>query len=127
MSNRHRLEANEGAKGRILHAPLDGTAILAKWIGTVERKNADSAPRARTEGQHSGPHERVVASADILQIDEQHVELGQVSGVRREVFDVLTVEATNGDAANVFCIGDADHVLRFASVTVLGAKDDAGL
>ena len=59
-----------------------------------------------------------------MQIDEEQIDLGQVFGARRQVVERRAVQAPDGRAERVAGVGDADHVLSFAAVAVLGAEDD---
>ena len=97
------------------------------------RPRAGSADRARRpprrrgrrlQRQHHRPDVRVVAAADVLQVDDQHVDAAEIGGRRRQRLERLAVEADDRDAgAAIVLVVDADHVLRLAAHAVLGPEE----
>ena len=107
---------------RFLHrAALDRDA--AERIRPVEHDDRDLRPRRRAQRQRHRPDVRVVAAADVLQIDDQHVDALQLHRRRRQRLERLAVEAGDRNArARVAPVVDADHVLRLAAHAVLGPE-----
>ena len=121
------LEPDEGAVLARLPAPLEARQVAAERVGTVEDEHADPGARARADGEHGGPDEGVVARADVLQVDDEQVEAGEVLGARGQLLEALAVEAADRGAERVARVRHADHVLRLAAVAVLGPEDEVDL
>jgi hypothetical protein len=99
----------------------------AQRIRPVEHDDRDAGPRRRAQRQRHRPDVGVVAAADVLQIDDQHVDALQLGGRRRQRLERLAVQAGDGNSrARVAPVRDADHVLRLAAHTVLGSEQTHG-
>ena len=85
------------------------------------RTTTATPARSRLHRQHHRPDVRVVAAADVLEIDDQHVDPRQIRRRRRQRLERLAVEADDRDPrAAIVVVVDADHVLRLAAHAVLG-------
>ena len=81
----------------------------AQRIRTVEHNDGQANGSSGFEAiKHCG-RERVVAAADVLQVNHEHVEIGKLFARRLETFDRKTVETVAANAGErVISRGDAD-------------------
>ena len=121
---RQRFQPDERAELPRLPAPLHGSGISSEWVRAIEHDRLHARRRRRAHGEHRRPHERVIPGPDVLEIDDEYIDVGQVFRARRQVLEPPAVEATNGCSEHVACVGNADHVLRLTAIAVLGAEDD---
>ena len=99
----------------------------AERVRAVEDDDAHALVAARARDQHRRPDERVVASADVLHVDDDDVEAVEVGALRRQIREALAVQADDAGAVlGVGGVADADHVLRVAGPAVLGAEEHLG-
>jgi hypothetical protein len=127
MPNGDGLEPHEGEKLRVLLVPFDGVHGATDRVRPVEHDHPLFQARAGPESEDGRPHEGVVASANVLKIDHQEIDVREVFVARATRGERLAVETAHRDAPPIAGVGDADHVLRFAAVSVLRAEDDARL
>jgi hypothetical protein len=95
--------------------------LSAYWIGTIEHDHLHTGFRAGLHGMSHGPDVRVVAGADILDIEYDRVETIQhdPSGHARG-----TVQTPHGKAGlPVDLILELDLILRKPSQTMLGPEE----
>ena len=127
MPHGHWLESDERQKASILQASLHARRRLPKGVWTVKDDDGDTPRPSRAAGQESGPNEGVIATADILEVDEEQLDAVQVRGTRCEALESGAVEGPHGNAARALVVADADHVLRLAAKAMLGAEKHHGL
>ena len=124
MPDRDRLEAHEREEPGGLRPTLDQARIGPDRVGPIEHDDPHPRAHARARREERGPDEGVVARPDVLQIDDEAVDAREVLAARREVLEAIAVEAAHGDVVVSQGVGDADHVLRFAAMSVLRAEED---
>ena len=113
------MEAHERFVIRIKRWPLSGNAI--NRIRAIQYNNFYVCFFASTHAQIHRPDKRVIACADVLEINEQSIEIFQHFCGRLPVFAIQTV---NGNVkARVLVAFPFHHVvLRLAKKPMLGAK-----
>jgi len=125
VAHRHRAQPDERRAALLHGAAFDGDA--AQRVRPVEHDDGDARARRGAERQRHRPDVRVVAAADVLEIDDEDVQAFEIGGRRRQRFERLTVQAGHRDAgARIAVIVDADHVLRLAAHAVLGSEQARG-
>jgi hypothetical protein len=82
VANGDWLEPDERAKRLRLASTLDSRRVAPDGVGSIEDQRADARPGAGAHGEDCGPHERVVASTDVLQVDDEDVDLREIFGLR---------------------------------------------
>ncbi len=93
-------------------------------FGSIEHEHRHAGAKRRLHRQHHRPDVRVVAAADVLQIDHQHVDATEIGRRRRQRLERLAVQADHRDpGAAVLIVVDADHVLRLPAHAVLRPEE----
>ena len=116
VTDRERIEADEGRVRGIRHVAFHARA--AERIRPVEHDDFDPCRRRRSHHERRRPDERVVARADILEVDDHRVDLAQHRGRRRAS---LTIEAVDRQAGEGIALeADVRVVLGRAPEPMLG-------
>ena len=107
VAHRDRKLPDEGREGLAQPRALD--RVAADGIRSIADDHPDAVPRRGTHAVRHGVDERVDARADVLQIDDQHVEPAQHVGRR---LTGVAVEREDRDlAAAVAAVRRLDHVV----------------
>ncbi len=114
------MHADERSVVRVEHRPFRRHAI--DWVWPIQHSDGDALLLARAHAQIHRPDKRVIARADILQIDKKNIEPVQHFCGRLAMFGVKTV---NRDAKLRVLVTFPFHhvVLRLPEKSVLRTKE----
>ena len=119
VSHGERVEADEGRERRIAHVALDDDATERVW--PIEHDDPHAHARAHAHGEGHRPVVGVVARADVLQVDDEHVESAEHRDGR---FASLAVEAPHRQSGRrVARAGHQRVILRGAPQSVLRRQE----
>src|SRR5262245_45847004 len=112
------MRADEALEPGPDRRPFDGDAIERIW--TVENDHRQPAFCRSFEAKEHRRLKRVVPTADVWQVDHQHIQFAQMLKLGTEALDRITVQAVDRAAMTwMNCVRDADQVLCFRSESVL--------
>lgn len=121
MALRDRVQGAEVFEPGVEAPALD--LLAADRVRAVEHDHLHAGPPGHAHGQCHRGRIRVVARADILDVEHQCVETVELFHGWRERVERLAVETDLGQPADRVTAGaDLDHVLRGTANAMLGAK-----
>ena len=122
VPHRDRAQAHERLAALGCTVP-PSIATPPSGFGRSRTSTATPARAAAAKRQRHRPDVRVVAAADVLQIDDQQIDARPARPPSASAIRSLAVEAGDRNAgARVALVVDADHVLRLAAHAVLGPE-----
>ena len=122
MSLRNGIQTAEAFESWVQTAPFKLHA--SDRVRSVENDDLHLGFFCRTHAECHGSGIGIVARADVLDVEHEHINLRQVRRGRRQRLEALAVQADLGHSGDgIAGVANPDHVLGCAANAVLGPEE----